>query len=442
MIQTANASLPSARNLGVLPSGYLKLATSLSVGTVSTVATIPTSDITGTIAASNLTGTLAAAQFPALTGDVTTAIGSLTTAISALAVTNAMLAGSIALSKINATVGSIVFGGAGGVLAQNNANLFWDNTTLRLGIGGNPTLAKLQVTSGNINLDTNQAIQWGANVFWLGNSATNILAAYTSGSERVRIDATGRVGIGTAAPSATAEIVGGELRIQGAAGFGTIATTGKGVEFAFNQTTSIGLVLCYDRDLVAYKQLQFDATPLLFNVNSQGYIGTGTGVLFGIGLGAVSPAATFSVLDKFLVNSSAAISKYQNITTVGWGVPAIYGSGRSTAQTGAVASVATYTVGAADGSFLVSMNILVTAFTVGTVSGVITYTDEGNTARSLTMNFSAITGVLNTTVGAAGAFEGVPLHIRTKASTVITVTTTVSAFTGTYNVEGAILQLA
>src|ERR1700687_4982358 len=115
VIQTANASLPSARNLGVLPSGYLKLATSLSVGTVCTVATIPTSDITGTIAASNLTGTLAAAQFPALTGDVTTAIGSLTTAISALAVTNAMLAGSIALSKINATVGSIVFGGAGGV---------------------------------------------------------------------------------------------------------------------------------------------------------------------------------------------------------------------------------------------------------------------------------------------------------------------------------------
>jgi hypothetical protein len=38
--------------------------------------------------------------------------------------------------KINTlTSGSILFGGASGLLAQDNANLFWDDTNNRLGIG-------------------------------------------------------------------------------------------------------------------------------------------------------------------------------------------------------------------------------------------------------------------------------------------------------------------
>lgn len=50
---------------------------------------------------SQVTGTLQSAQFPALTGDVTTSAGSLATTIGSGKVTNAMLAGSIALSKLS-----------------------------------------------------------------------------------------------------------------------------------------------------------------------------------------------------------------------------------------------------------------------------------------------------------------------------------------------------
>jgi len=64
------------------------------------------------------------------------------------------------------------------------------------------------------------------------------------------------------------------------------------------------------------------------------------------------------------IGSTGLVNKYNSVATVGWGVPAIYGRGRSTAQTAAVASVATYTVGAADGSFFVSANILVTTATL------------------------------------------------------------------------------
>ena len=47
------------------------------------------------------------------------------------------------------TVGSLVFAGASGVYAQDNANLFWDDTNNRLGIGTATPLQRLSVT-GNI----------------------------------------------------------------------------------------------------------------------------------------------------------------------------------------------------------------------------------------------------------------------------------------------------
>lgn len=135
------------------------------------------------------------------------------------------------------------------------------------------------------------------------------------------------------------------------------------------------------------------------------------------------------------------VTKYNNISTVGWGIPAIYGSGRSTAQTGAVASVATYTVGGSDGSFIVSANANITAFVAGTFNVQVDYTDETNTARTLTLNFSSLTGTLGIALAAAGPFEGIPAHIRCKASTSITVKTTGTFTSITYNVEGIISQI-
>lgn len=120
------------------------------------------------------------------------------------------------------------------------------------------------------------------------------------------------------------------------------------------------------------------------------------------------------------------------------GVPATFHSesfARVTGQTGAAASILTRTVGAADSSVVVSGNLLMTAFTAGTVSETVAYTDESNAGRTLTLTFSSVGGTLATVAGAAGAFEGVPLRIRCKASTAITAQTTVSVFTGTYNAE-------
>ncbi|HXB11719.1 MAG TPA: hypothetical protein VNZ45_07020, partial [Bacteroidia bacterium] len=160
---------------------------------------------------------------------------------------------------------------------------------------------------------------------------------------------------------------------------------------------------------------------------------------------ATAPTATLDVLGKMTVNSSGLITKHNNVATAGWGVPSIYGYGRSTAQTAAVASVATYTVGAADGSFIVSANVLVTTSTTHSFSVQMTYTDEGNTSRTVTFNVQQLGGTLVTSitnVTGASAYEGIPLHIRAKAATVITILTSGTFTSVTYNVEGVITQVA
>lgn len=135
-------------------------------------------------------------------------------------------------------------------------------------------------------------------------------------------------------------------------------------------------------------------------------------------------------------------TKYNNVNTVGWGSPAIYGYGRSLAAVAAVSSVAAYTVGAVDGSFTISANVNVTTFAVGTFNVTVAYTDETNTGQTLKLTFSSVTGTLGVAVAAAGAFEGLIAHIRCKAGTTITVATSGTFTSLIYNVEAAIAQIA
>lgn len=123
-------------------------------------------------------------------------------------------------------------------------------------------------------------------------------------------------------------------------------------------------------------------------------------------------------------------------------------SGRSVAVTAAVASVATVTP-AADGSFDVCMNVNVTTATTHTFTAQCTYTDEGNTGRTVTMPFRLVgdtTALTSSISNASGAvpYNGVPLRIRVKGGTAITLLTASGGTytTVTYNVEGTIRQVA
>jgi hypothetical protein len=160
--------------------------------------------------------------------------------------------------------------------------------------------------------------------------------------------------------------------------------------------------------------------------------------------GATNSYAIFTNTGKIRLGDK--ITTYNAIATAGWGVPSIYGSGRSAAQTAAVASIAAYTVGASDGSFEVSANVNVTTATTHNFTVTCAYTDETNTARTLTLGFTQLTGATFltaiTNVTGAGPYESPVYHIRCKASTAITIATTGTFTTVTYNVEGIIKQTA
>ena len=93
------------------------------------------------------------------------------------------------LTDTSLTTGSIPFAGAGGLISQDNANLFWDDTNNRLGIntntpgnsldvhttGTNPILA-LNNTAGNqsaVSFLNTSVAKWR-----IGNTATNTLDIY------------------------------------------------------------------------------------------------------------------------------------------------------------------------------------------------------------------------------------------------------------------------
>lgn len=139
------------------------------------------------------------------------------------------------------------------------------------------------------------------------------------------------------------------------------------------------------------------------------------------------------------------VNSYNGVTTAGWGVPAIQNAGRVTAQTAANANVGTYAVGASDATFKVSGNILVTASTTHTFTMTCTYTDEGNTARTLTLQFSLTAGTNTTSIANANGavpYTGLELMIRCKAGTNIVFATTGTFTTVTYNAEANVTQIA
>jgi len=126
----------------ILGTGNLTIQglTSLATTTISTQLTVPkitsladlTIDPTGNLIISK--PTTISANFTVL-GTSTLA----TTTLSRLTITEL-------------TPGSVLFAGAGGLISQDNSNLFWDNTNKRLGIGTSTPSQKLDVQGGNINV--------------------------------------------------------------------------------------------------------------------------------------------------------------------------------------------------------------------------------------------------------------------------------------------------
>lgn len=162
------------------------------------------------VAFGDLSGSASAAQMPAFSGDISTSAGSTVTAIGANKVTNTMLAGSIAASKLIgtdiATVGTIISG-------------IWNGSTILTPYGGTG-LDSSGATNGQLLIGTGSGLSLstltaGSNVS-IVNSSGHITIASSAGGGTVSSVAT------------TSPITGGTITSTGTIACATCATTTNG----------------------------------------------------------------------------------------------------------------------------------------------------------------------------------------------------------------------
>jgi hypothetical protein len=132
--------------------------------------------------------------------------------------------------------GSLLFGSTGGVIAQDNTNLFWDDANNRLGIGTNTPGHQLSVAN-SIRTGTHYVHTDGcltcANYFSIShNNSYAILQTHgSSGTRDIILNPIGNVGIGTTSPSF-------RLDVSGSSRFtGNMVVTGNGATSATNALT-------------------------------------------------------------------------------------------------------------------------------------------------------------------------------------------------------------
>jgi hypothetical protein len=184
------------------------------------------------------------------------------------------------------TVGRVLFEGTGNVL-QQSANLFWDNTNSRLGIGTASPSQALSVQNGAIignasfgaGLVTTFDGTWinlvrqgittiiasgsggNAGIGTLGNAPFTFLS---NGLERLRIFAGGNVAIGTTTDAGFRLDVNGNSRVKGAG-----ATDSTSAFLVQNSAGNTGLTVGNGLTVIVHQDLQLVNTVVYWNGGTQ-----------------------------------------------------------------------------------------------------------------------------------------------------------------------------
>ncbi|MHB8871515.1 MAG: hypothetical protein ACYC5G_03615, partial [Candidatus Doudnabacteria bacterium] len=190
------------------------------------------------------------------------------------------------------TQGSVLFAGVGGLISQDNSQLFFDDTNNTFGFG--------TTRSGAISGTNAKLVIKGAGA----TSATSSLEVQDSaGSSKFFVRDDGNVGIGTNNPGAQLDIYGTAttgLYVRGDADstrrdilIGN-AVAGKRLRVSWDGNNG-GVINSYDNAGGTYQALKIDANNLLLNSNA----GTGN-----VGIGTTVPESKLVVVEANRLNST------------------------------------------------------------------------------------------------------------------------------------------
>lgn len=203
------------------------------------------------------------------------------------------------------TAGSIVFAGASGVYSQDNANLFWDDSNNRLGIGTTSPSYAVEV-AGDLRLAGGGDLRLGSATGTTGTagdssifSDANDMYLNTGNATRVYIANGGNVGIGNTGPTYRLDVSSADttanlgyamrIRANATAGGGTFQFTDSGAtaQWGFLAATATSVTL----DAT-------NASILAFRTNNSERARISSGGFFGIGTSAPQVGLHVSFADQ------------------------------------------------------------------------------------------------------------------------------------------------
>jgi hypothetical protein len=217
------------------------------------------------------------------------------------------------------TTGSVAFAGASGVYSQDNTNLFWDASNLRLGIGGNTPVRRLQIdaaTGGPGLRITNTNSNSGIEILTSATKYSWLLGAQYNVGDAFEITASTAVGGTTfSTPLVTVTAPSGDVGVK----TGNLSfANGKGIDFSATPGTGTSELLA------DYEEGTWTPTATGgLTVNSATYTKVGRQVTLMADVTAVALTSgdiTGLPFTNGPTNASGVVAYQTNTALVTWGV--------------------------------------------------------------------------------------------------------------------------